>query len=103
MKTILLTSVLLTILSTTAFAQLPRVTVEGNRFVDANGKTIVFRGLCASDPDKLSKGEHWNKDYFAAAKSWGANIIRISRVFFVRRIFPDSRSHKAKAILLTVG
>jgi endoglucanase len=76
MKTTLLTSVLLTILSATAFAQLPRVTVEGNHFVDANGKTIVFRGLCASDPDKLSKGEHWNQEYFATAKSWGANIIR---------------------------
>ena len=46
------------------------------KFVDADGKTIVFRGLCASDPDKLSKGEHWNKEYFAAAKSWGANLIR---------------------------
>jgi len=77
MKIKLLLCLLLTVLSATAFAQLPRVSVEGNHFVDPNGKTIVFRGLCASDPDKLSKGEHWNKDYFATAKSWGANIIRL--------------------------
>lgn len=69
--------VLLAVLSATAFAQLPRVTVEGNHFVDASGKTIVFRGLCLSDPDKLSRGEHWNKGYFAAAKSWGATLVRI--------------------------
>jgi hypothetical protein len=76
MKATLLTSVLLTIWSASALAQLPRITVEGNHFVEANGKTIVFRGLCASDPDKLIKSEHWDREYFAAAKSWGANIIR---------------------------
>lgn len=76
MKIKLLSCVLLTILSTTALAQLPRISVAGNHFVDAAGKTIVFRGLCMSDPDKLSKGEHWNKEYFTTAKSWGANLVR---------------------------
>src|ERR1043165_7461809 len=72
----LLPVLLLTFLSTTVFAQLQRVSVDGNHFVTDDGQTIVFRGLCASDPDKLVKSEHWNKEYFAAAKSWGANIIR---------------------------
>ena len=54
---------------------LPQVSVSGNKFM-AGGKVIVFRGLDASDPDKLEKDGHWNRDYFEAAKSWGANIIR---------------------------
>jgi hypothetical protein len=54
---------------------LPLVTVSGNRFMAA-GKPIIFRGLDASDPDKLEKDGHWNREYFVQAKSWGANIIR---------------------------
>ena len=56
-------------------ASLAQVTVSGNKFM-ANGKAIVFRGLDASDPDKLAKQGHWNKEYFEAVKSWGANIVR---------------------------
>ena len=57
-------------------AKLSLVSVKGNKFITAEGKAIVFRGLDASDPDKLSKDGHWNKEYFEMAKSWGANIIR---------------------------
>jgi hypothetical protein len=64
----------------TAFTQsvtpLPLVRVQGNRFVTADNKPIVFNGLDASDPDKLERDGHWNKEYFEAAKSWGANIVR---------------------------
>ena len=63
----------------TASAQttkLSLVTVKGNKFNTADGKTIIFRGLDASDPDKLSKDGHWNKEYFEMVKSWGANIVR---------------------------
>ncbi len=67
------------LLTTVSTAQkpdtLPLVTVSGNKFM-TGGKPIVFRGLDASDPDKLAKDGHWNKEYFAAAKSWGAIIIR---------------------------
>ena len=52
-----------------------QVTVSGNKFM-ADGKVIIFKGLDASDPDKLAKDGHWNKEYFEAVKSWGANIIR---------------------------
>jgi aryl-phospho-beta-D-glucosidase BglC (GH1 family) len=50
--------------------------VTGNKFVNAEGKTVVFRGLDTSDPNKLVKTGHWNKEYFEAMKSWGANIVR---------------------------
>ena len=56
-------------------ATLSQVTVSGNKFM-ANGKAIIFKGLDASDPDKLAKQGHWNKEYFEAVKSWGANIVR---------------------------
>lgn len=55
---------------------LSRISVNGNKFVTPDGKHIIFRGLCTSDPDKLAKQEHWNKEYFEAMKSWGANIVR---------------------------
>ena len=56
---------------------LPLVTVSGNKFV-AGGNTIIFRGLDAPDPDKLEKDGHWNREYFEAVKSWGANIVRFA-------------------------
>ncbi len=66
--------------STSLMAQEIRISqlkVDKNKFVDESGKTFVFRGLNASDPAKLLEDEHWNKEYFAEAKSWGANIIRL--------------------------
>jgi len=55
---------------------LSRVSVKGNKFITAEGNYIVFRGLDTSDPNKLVKEGHWNKEYFEAMKSWGANIVR---------------------------
>jgi hypothetical protein len=66
---------LLFALSVNAADSLSRVTVVGNKFM-ADGKVIVFRGLDASDPDKLAKEGHWNKEYFKAIRSWGANLVR---------------------------
>jgi endoglucanase len=56
---------------------LSRISVMGNKFVTADGKAIVFRGLNASDPDKLQRNGHWNKRYFEEMKSWGANLVRL--------------------------
>jgi endoglucanase len=56
--------------------QLSRVTVKGNQFVTADGKSIVFRGLNASGPEKLAREHQWNKRYFDNARSWGATIVR---------------------------
>ncbi|MBD0284199.1 MAG: glycoside hydrolase family 5 protein [Flavisolibacter sp.] len=55
---------------------LSQVSVKGNKFITADGKVIIFRGLDTSDPDKLLNDGHWNKEYFEAMKSWGANIVR---------------------------
>ena len=33
--------------------KLPLIAVKGNRFVDPDGKPVLFRGLSISDPDKL--------------------------------------------------
>ena len=52
------------------------VTVKGNKFMTADGKVIVFRGLDASDPDKLSKDGHWNKEYFEMVKA-GEQILSV--------------------------
>lgn len=57
-------------------ASLPQIRVVGNQFQTPTGKTIVFQGLDASDPDKLERDGHWNPEYFAAVKNWGANIVR---------------------------
>jgi endoglucanase len=55
---------------------LSRISVKGNKFITADGKPVVFRGLNTSDPEKLLKAGHWNKEYFEAMKSWGATIVR---------------------------
>lgn len=55
---------------------LPFLRVEANRFVNEEGEEVRLRGVSFSDPDKLEKQGHWNREYFEAAKSWGANIVR---------------------------
>lgn len=56
-------------------SQLPTVSVKANQFV-ADGKPIIFHGMSSSDPEKLSRDQHWNKEYFEVMKSWGANLVR---------------------------
>lgn len=53
------------------------VSVDGNRFVNETGETVVFRGLAFSDPASLLDRGVWGRGYFEAAKSWNANIVRI--------------------------
>lgn len=60
-----------------AQTQLPRISVVGNNFVNEKQETMVFRGLNASDPDKLETQGHWTKSYFQEMKNWGANIVRL--------------------------
>lgn len=57
-------------------AKLSQVRVQRNKFVTADGKTLVFRGLNASDPDRLEKSGHWDKAYFIEMKRWGATLVR---------------------------
>jgi endoglucanase len=74
MKTIAVFVLLFT--SNFLFAQTSQISVKDNKLVNAEGKTVVFRGLNASDPDNLERQGHWDKRYFAEMKNWGANLVR---------------------------
>lgn len=56
---------------------LPLVRVEGNRFVNSDEDTILFRGISIADPDKLEQEGQWNKNLFVKAKEFGAMLVRI--------------------------
>jgi hypothetical protein len=56
---------------------MPLIKVEGNHFITPDGKTILFRGIAISDPDKVERQGHWNKAHFEKVKELGANIVRI--------------------------
>ena len=56
---------------------LPRLRVEGNRFVDEQGRAVVLHGVNISDPDKLVKQGKWSKAHFEAIRSWGARVVRV--------------------------
>jgi aryl-phospho-beta-D-glucosidase BglC (GH1 family) len=53
------------------------IKVEGNKFLNSEGKTILFRGISISDPDKVERQGHWNKNHFEKVKETGAMIVRI--------------------------
>lgn len=57
--------------------KLPLISVKGNKFVDPNGNTNLFRGLSISDPDKLEMQGHWSKDHFVKVKELGTKLVRI--------------------------
>ena len=56
---------------------LPLIMVKGNKFVNSKGDTVLFRGLAISDPDKIERQGHWNKNHFDKVKEMGALIVRI--------------------------
>ncbi|MGA2674301.1 MAG: cellulase family glycosylhydrolase [Terracidiphilus sp.] len=57
--------------------KLPLVSVRGNRFVDPDGKPLLFRGVNIADPDKIESEGHWSKDFFVKVKETGATVVRI--------------------------
>ena len=57
--------------------KMPLISVKGNRFVDPDGKPVLFRGLSISDPDKLERQGHWNKEHFVKVKEMGTTLLRI--------------------------
>jgi len=56
---------------------MPLIRVEGNKFVDADNKTVLFRGLSISDPDLLVRQGHWGKKHFEKVKEMGVNLVRL--------------------------
>ncbi len=53
------------------------LSVEGNRFVDERGETVVLQGISFSDPDKLERAGRWQKSHFEEARRWGAELVRL--------------------------
>jgi endoglucanase len=56
---------------------LPLIKVEGNKLINSKGDTILFRGLSISDPDKIERQGHWNRNHFEKVREMGAMIVRI--------------------------
>ena len=57
--------------------KLPLISVRGNRFVDPEGKPVLFRGVNIADPDKIESQGHWNREFFVQVKKTGATVVRI--------------------------
>jgi len=57
--------------------KMPLISVKGNKFVDPQGATVLFRGLSISDPDKLEQQGHWNREHFVKVQEMGTKVVRI--------------------------
>jgi endoglucanase len=75
------------------------VRIAGNRFLDAAGRTLVFRGVALADPDKMQREGHWTKRTFEEVKAWGANVVRLP----VHPVAWRARGEKAYLALLDEG
>lgn len=60
-----------------AAARLPLISVKGNKFVDPDGKTVLFRGVAIADLDKVDHEGHFNLEHFQQIKDMGATLVRI--------------------------
>lgn len=56
---------------------LPLIMVKGNKFVNATGDTMLFRGVSIADPDKIDHEGHWNKLLFEKVKDMGVMLVRL--------------------------
>ena len=56
---------------------LPLISVNGNHFVDPDGRTVLFKGVSIADPDKIEREGHWNSDLFDHLRAYGAKLVRI--------------------------
>jgi endoglucanase len=57
--------------------KLPLISVKANRFVDPQDKTVLFRGVSISDPDKMEAQGHWSRQHFVKLQEYGARLVRI--------------------------
>lgn len=60
-----------------ASAKLPRLSIDGNRFVNPAGETVILRGVATADPAALVKRDRWSRRYFEEIRKWNANVVRI--------------------------
>ncbi len=57
--------------------KLSPITIQGNKFVNGRGDTVIFRGVSIADPDKIDQEGHWSKGIFEKAKELGTTLVRI--------------------------
>lgn len=57
--------------------KMPLIKVVGNHFEDQSGKTVLFRGVSISDPDKIENQGNWNEQVFTNLNSIGVKLVRI--------------------------
>ena len=57
--------------------QLPLLRVQGNQFVNEQGKPVVLRGINIADPAKIAKDQRFSKQHFEVIRAWGANVVRV--------------------------
>ena len=72
------------------------ISIEGNKFVNESGETMVFHGVNIRDPHNLEDEGHWTKSHFEEAKAWGANVIRLP----IHRPSWRTRGEEAYLVLL---
>ncbi len=53
------------------------VRVDGNRFVDESGETVVLQGVSIADPDRLAAAGRWRRSLFEEIAAWRANVVRL--------------------------
>lgn len=56
---------------------LPLISVKGNRFVDAQGTPVLFRGVSIGDPTKLKGQDQWKRELFVRLQQMGVHVVRI--------------------------
>lgn len=54
-----------------------RLYARGNRILDANGRTVLLKGLMPPDPARLRLDGVFDQKFFAGMATTGANVIRI--------------------------
>lgn len=57
--------------------RMSKISVDGNRFVNEEGETVVFRGVSTADPYALEERGVWGREYFEEIAAWNANVVRI--------------------------
>ncbi len=54
-----------------------RILIEGNRFVNESGETMIFRGVNIRDPHNLELDGRWTRSHLEKAREWGSNVVRL--------------------------
>ncbi len=56
---------------------LPKISIDGNKFTAPDGERIIFKGVALPDMFRLDETGYWNAEYFDEIKAWNCNIVRV--------------------------